>query len=127
MSITYARQQTYNLDTARYAQPKQMGRISFLALCGDHLQLPPVPKSSGLLASLENTSDEHNDMHYLFEMETMKRFTDPTLIAILQTMRKQGGANLTDRQWQALLATEVDASQLEQDPQPAGSNPVTSG
>ena len=58
-----------------------------------------------------------NDMHYLFEMETMKRFTDPTLIAILQKMRKRGGAKLTDQQWQELFATDLDASQLEQDPE----------
>ena len=57
---TYAREHVYKLDTRRYAQPNEiMGRISFLALCGDHLQLPPVPKSSGLLAPLDNTSDEH--------------------------------------------------------------------
>jgi hypothetical protein len=125
LRTTYARQQTYSLDTARYAQPNEiMGRMSFLAFCGDHLQLPPVPKSSGLLAPLDNTSDEHkagaamfNNMHYLFEMETMKRFTDPTLIAILQKMRKRGGAKLTDREWHALFATEVDASQLDDDPQ----------
>ncbi len=125
LRTTYARQQTYSLDTARYAQPNEiMGRMSFLAFCGDHLQLPPVPKSSGLLAPLDNTSDEHKagaqclkNMHYLFEMETMKRFTDPTLIAILQKMRKRGGAKLTDQQWQALFATEVDASQLDEDPQ----------
>jgi hypothetical protein len=96
------------LDTARYAQPNEiMGKISFFALCGDHLQLPPVPKSSGLLAPLEHTSDEHkagaaifNNMHYLFEMETMKRFHDPVLIAILQKMRKPKGAKLTAEEWQ---------------------------
>ena len=67
------------------------GKISFLALCGDHLQLPPVPKSSGLLAPLEGVSEEHkvgasmfSRMHFLFEMHTMKRFTDATLISILQ-------------------------------------------
>ena len=47
---TYVRQHKYNLDIARYAEPSQtMGKISFFAMCGDHLQLPPVPKSSGLL------------------------------------------------------------------------------
>ena len=50
LRTTYAREHAYKLDTARYAQPNEiMGKISFLALCGDHLQLPPVPKSSGLL------------------------------------------------------------------------------
>ena len=128
LRTTYARQQTYNLDTARYAQPTElMGRISFLAFCGDHLQLPPVPKSSGLLAPLaplDGTSDEHkagasmfNNMHYLFEMETMRRFTDPTLVAILQKMRKPNGAKLSDQQWHALFATEVDVSQIETNPE----------
>ena len=92
LRTTYARQHAYNLNVARYAEPSEiMGKISFFVMCGDHLQLPPVPKSSGLLASMENTSDEHkvgaamfNRVHYLFEMHTMKRFTDPTLISILQ-------------------------------------------
>ena len=100
-----------------------MGKISFFAMCGDHLQLPPVPKSSGLLAPLENTSDEHkvgasifNRVHYLFEMHTMKRFEDATLIAILEKMRKPGGVKLLQTEWQALLNTELDTEQVERDP-----------
>ena len=92
-------------------------------MCGDHLQLPPVPKSSGLLAPLEGTSDEHkvgasmfNRVHYLFEMLTMQRFEDPTLIVILQKMRTKHGCKLTEAEWQALLATEVDVAQLQRDP-----------
>ena len=99
LRTTYARQHEYNLDIARYAEPGQiMGKISFFAMCGDHLQLPPVPKSSGLLASLDGTSDEHKvgasmfkRVHYLFEMHTMKRFEDATLITILENMRTTGG------------------------------------
>ena len=76
LRTTYARQHHYNLDTARYAEPGQIfGKIWFLALCGDHLQLPPVPKSSGLLAPLAGASDEHkvgasmfSRIHYLFEL-----------------------------------------------------------
>jgi hypothetical protein len=123
LRTTYARQHKYGLDTACYAQPDQIfGRISFLAICGDHLQLPPVSKSSGLLAPIENTSDEHkvgaamfNNIHYLFEMETMKRFTDSALISILQKMRTTEGAKLTEQEWQAL--TELDVSQLGRDPE----------
>ena len=49
LRTTYVRQHDYKLDVARYAEPSQiMGKISFFAMCGDHLQLPPVPKSSGL-------------------------------------------------------------------------------
>ena len=125
LRTTYARQAKYSLDQACYAKPDQIfGRISFLALCGDHLQLPPVPKSSGLLAPIENTSDEHkvgaamfNNIHYLFEMETMKRFTDSTLISMLEKMRTTEGAKLTEQEWQALLATELGVSQLERDPE----------
>jgi hypothetical protein len=66
LRTTYAREHAYKLDTRRYAQPNEIiGKISFLALCGDHLQLPPVPKSSGLLAPLENTSDEQSRSLYV--------------------------------------------------------------
>ena len=101
-----------------------MGKISFFAMCGDHLQLPPVPKSSGLLASLDGTSDEHkvgasmfNRVHYLFEMHTMKRFEDATLIAILKKMRTPGGLKLSQSEWQALQNTEIDVEELERDPE----------
>ena len=125
LRTTYARQHAYKLDIARYAEPSEtFGRISFFAMCGDHLQLPPVPKSSGLLASLDGASDEHkvgasmfHNVHYLFEMHTMKRFNDPTLIAILHKMRQLGGAKLSDAEWQSLLDTELDTAKLEQDPE----------
>ena len=56
-----------------------------------------------------------NNINYLFEMETMKRFTDPTLISILQKMHTTEGAKLTEQEWQAL--TELDVSQLGRDPE----------
>jgi hypothetical protein len=125
LRTTYAREHAYKLDPTRYAKPNEiMGKISFLALCGDHLQLPPVPKSSGLLAPMDNTSDEHkagaamfNNMHYLFEMETMKRFNDPVLISILKKMRKTNGSKLSEPEWQALMDTELDGAHLERDPE----------
>ena len=103
LRTTYARQHEYKLDLARYAEPAQlMGKISYFCMCGDHLQLPPVPKEKGLLASLDGTSEEHkvgasmfNRMHYLFEMHTMKRFEDATLVAILEKMRTPGGRKLS--------------------------------
>ena len=58
-----------------------------------------------------------NNIHFVFEMETMKRFTDPVLIRILQKMRQPKGATLTDQEWQALQNTELDATQLERDPE----------
>ena len=45
LRTTYASEHIYKLDTTRY-DDELMGRVSFLALCGDHLQVPPVPKSS---------------------------------------------------------------------------------
>jgi hypothetical protein len=82
LRTTYARASTYKLEVARYARPREIfGRISFFATRGYHLQPPPAPKSSGLLASLDRTSDEHKagaamfyHIEYLFEMHTTKRF-----------------------------------------------------
>eukprot|EP00959_Pyramimonas_sp_CCMP1952_P174037 3636427-Pyramimonas_sp.AAC.1 len=39
------------------------------------------------------------------------RFTDHTLIDILNTVRVPGGRALTEHQWQALKNTEVSAEQ----------------
>ena len=58
-----------------------------------------------------------NHTQYLFEMHTMKRFQDPVLISTLQKMRHAGGKKLLDDEWQALLNTELDAEQLERDPE----------
>ncbi len=87
LRTTYARASRFNLETAEYARPRQIcGRISFLALCGDHLQLPPVPRSSSVLAPLDGTSDERKagaatfaNIEYCYEMQTMMRFRDPIL------------------------------------------------
>ena len=92
LRITNARHHTYKPDTARYAEPSEnFDIILFFALCGDHLQLPAVPKSSGLLAPPDNTSDEHkvgasmfSRIRYFFEMHIMACFEDSMLIAILQ-------------------------------------------
>ena len=48
---TIARLPRYNLKLEDYAKPRETaGRVSKLTLSGDHLQLPPVPKSTSLLA-----------------------------------------------------------------------------
>ena len=67
-----------------------------MILCGDHLQLPPVPKSTSLLAPLEGASDEHKagaamfaNLDYIYEMKTMMRFQDPLLIRILEKCGSQ--------------------------------------
>ena len=58
-----------------------------------------------------------NNIHYLFEMKTMKRFKDPVLVTILEKMRRTNGAKLSEQEWQALLNTEIDASEIERDPE----------
>ena len=44
-------------------------------------------------------------------LEQMMRFTDPCLRRILDTMRDPNGKPLTNDDWQALVATELGASQ----------------
>ena len=88
LRATYARQHKYNLDIAHYARPREIyGRISFLAVGGDHVQFPPVPKTTSLLAPTEGAIDEQKlgaamfrNLEYLFEMHTMMRFNDPVLV-----------------------------------------------
>ena len=60
LRTTYARQERYHLDKNLYHCPQERyGRIAVLAYSGDHLQLPPVPASSSLLAPLDGASTEH--------------------------------------------------------------------
>ena len=49
------------------------------------------------------------------ELETVMRFRDPVLRKILEKLRTPGGANLSDSEWQALMATNVDVSTLDED------------
>ncbi len=124
LRATYARQHRYKLNIADYARPQEIyGRISFLAVCGDHLALPPVPKTTSLLAPFEGASDEQKlgaamfrNLEDLFEMHTMMRFKDPVLVNILLKMRTPGGAALAAHEWTKLLNTALDASQLERSP-----------
>ena len=110
----YARETKFRLRREDYALPRErFGRMPVLAYCGDHLQLPAVPKANSLLAPLAGTSQEHRvgaaifrQAHYVFQLQKMMRFTDPTLIRILHTMRTVGGQALSNSDWQALLATE---------------------
>ena len=86
LRATYIRQSRYSLDDVRYGLSKDTCcRISFFAT---------VPKSSGFLASLEATSDEHkvgagmfNRVHFIFEMHTMRRFRNAALLSISQKIR----------------------------------------
>ena len=56
---TMARAALYSLRPDQYAQPDQTwGALPVVCVCGDELQLPPVPFESSLLAPLEGVSDE---------------------------------------------------------------------
>ena len=124
LRTTYARASRYHLHMAEYARPRHIfGRISFLALCGDHLQLPPVPRSTSLLAPLDGTSDEQKagaamfaNIDYCYEMQTMMRFRDPILRSILTKMRQPEGRELSHDEWDALSKTELDTVELQRDP-----------
>ena len=113
---TYAREAKYRLRREDYALPRERyGRIPGLGYFGDHMQLPPIPKANSMNASLDGSSQEHRvgagifrQVRYVFQLEQMMRFKDPTLIRILQAMRVPGGQPLPDSEWQALLATELD-------------------
>ena len=113
---TYAREAKYRLRREDYALPRERyGRIPGLGYFGDHMQRPPIPKANIMNASLDGSSQEHRvgagifrQVRYVFQLEQMMRFKDPTLIRILQAMRVPGGQPLPDSEWQALLATELD-------------------
>ena len=60
LRTTYVRESKYGLNRHTGSSPQErFGRIAFLIYSQDHLQLPPVPAPSSMLASLEGTSDEH--------------------------------------------------------------------
>ena len=84
------------------------------AWLGDHLQLPPVPKKSSLFAPLEGASQEHRvgasifrNAKYVYQLQQMMRFKDPTLVRILRAMRTEGGEALSNKDWDALIKTEL--------------------
>ena len=75
-----------------------------------------------MLAPLEGTSAEHKvgakifrNAELVFQFQTAMRFTDETLIQILETMRTPGGRKLSHAQWQALLNTVRSAEQSADD------------
>ena len=98
--------------------------LPFVVTCGDPLQFPPVPASSGLLADPENTSREHRaaeqmfaDQDYVCKLSTAMRFeSDPTLQSILEKMRTPGEdrANLvlTAEEWKVLQGTDLEHGAL---------------
>ena len=75
-----------------------------------------------MLAPLEGTSAEHKvetkifrNADLVFQFQTAMRFTDETLIQILETMRTPSGRKLSHDQWQALLHTVRSAEHSADD------------
>ena len=71
-----------------------------------------------MLAPLEGTRVEHKvgakifrNVELVFQFSSAMRFTDQTLIQILEAMRTARGRNLSRAQWQALVNTERRAEQ----------------
>ena len=115
LRCTYGRATAHGLEVADYAEPSQShGAMPVVVECGDELQLPPVPASSGLFAEQSDVATEHmagvqifKQKDYVYRLSTMKRFTDDTQIAILTKMRQSGGCKLTPREWKALRGTDI--------------------
>ena len=115
LRTTYAREAKFQLDRNIYHKPQERyGRLAVLTYGGDHLQLPPVPASASVLASVEKKSDEHKvgagifrNAELVFRFEKAMRFQDQTQIEILDCMRTPGGKRLTVKQWRALQDTEL--------------------
>ena len=90
-------------DPARYTDLDQSwGAMPVVVVAGDELQFPCVPAAAGLLAPIIGTSDEQKAAVRCFtssqdvcKLRTQKRFADPVLINILETMRRKGGCKLT--------------------------------
>ena len=110
LRTTYARESQYGLNQNNYSGPRERyGRIVILWYSQDHLQLLPVPESSSMLAPLEGTSDEHKvgakifrNVELVFQFSSAMRFTDQTLIQILEAMRTAGGRKLSRAQWHSI-------------------------
>ena len=116
LRTTYGRCLRYNLDPTLYMKPSETwGRMFAKILCGDFLQLPPVPPTASLLA--EDTPKKPQsyewrqarkllmDMEYVVDFRQMRRFTDPLLVEILEAMRTPGGKKISDAAWAALGET----------------------
>ena len=109
LRTTYARDARYGLSKDVYYKPlERWGRLPVVVYSSDHLQLPPVPATSRMLAPHEGTTNEHKvgakifrDADLVFEFPPAMRFTDQSLIDILKIMRQLGGRALSDQQWQA--------------------------
>ena len=120
LRTTYARQHQYQLNALEYWKATERhGRMAIISFWGDHLQLPPVPSTSSMLAPLRGTNNEHKagtnifrNADLIFQFHNMMRFADPLLVQILEIMRTpKPGKKLSETQWQRLCATDFGAAQ----------------
>ena len=86
---SYGRCLRYNLEPTQYMHPQESwGRVFAKLLCGDFLQLPPVPSTGSFMAKVDHTTSyEHRqgrkllmDMEYVVDFVNMQRFDDPLLV-----------------------------------------------
>ena len=121
LRTTYAREAKYSLNRNTYYRPEERwGRLAVVVYSGDHMQLPPAPARSSMLAQLDGTTIEDKvgskifrDADLVFEFLNSMPFSDQTLIDNLEVMRTPGGKRLSEQQWQALMNTQVSAAQPE--------------
>ena len=60
LRTTHAREARCFLNRGTYYKPQdRWGRLAVVVYSGDHLQLPPVPATSSMLAPLDGTTNEH--------------------------------------------------------------------
>ena len=98
-----------------YADPNHSwGDIPVVIICGDELQLPPVPAEAGLFAPIEGKSHEQkvgvrifSGFHNVYRLTTAMRFNQQLHITLLEKMRTPGGCQLTRREWAAIENTNV--------------------
>ena len=98
-----------------YAEPEHTwGDLPIVIVCGDELQLPPVPAEAGLFAPIEGRSHEQkvgvgifSGFRDVYRLTTAKRFDQDIHISILKKMRMRGGCTLSDEEWSALERTEI--------------------
>ena len=106
----HANPSTASIETTTPGPRVRYGRIAILWYSQDHLQLPPVPETTSMLAPLEGTSNEHKvganifrNAELVFQFSSAMRFSDETLIQKLETMRAQQAVEnsvvLSDKYW----------------------------
>lgn len=112
-----AREHVYDkVRFEEYADPNHSwGDIPIVIICGDELQLPPVPAEAGLFAPIEGKSHEQkvgvrifSGFHNVYRLTTAMRFNQELHIGILEKMRTRGGCTLSRREWAAIENTNVE-------------------